>query len=360
MSGADIDVYDRPPWQTSGRRGVVIGKMQPLHVGHQHLLEFAASMCSELTVIVCSVPGEPIDGTWRYRWTCRLLAHHGHVRVVHHDAPAPQRPDDHPDFWTLWRDIVRDHAGTVDLLVASDLYGRSLARMLDAAWLPLDHLRTAVPVTGRDLIVNPYTSDAWGWLAWPTRIDLALNVAVVGGESCGKTTLARALATELDTVCAPEWARELLVHHGPEPGPDREIYELIVASQAASVDALASVANRLTVADTDAETTSWWSSRLTGSISQDLQAAVAARRGSIDLYLHATADGISFEPDDQRYGDGCRQLDDQTVRAELAALDVPVSELAGPHEARLATALAAVTARMADGALPGRVTRPCL
>ena len=50
-------------------RGLVVGKFCPLHLGHEHLIEFAATRCTQLLVIGWSQPGFPgYSAERRERW----------------------------------------------------------------------------------------------------------------------------------------------------------------------------------------------------------------------------------------------------------------------------------------------------
>jgi HTH-type transcriptional repressor of NAD biosynthesis genes len=60
--------------------GVIIGKFNPPHQGHQYLIQFAEEMVDKLTVLVCTLPHEKIPGELRYRWMQELFPS---VRMVH-------------------------------------------------------------------------------------------------------------------------------------------------------------------------------------------------------------------------------------------------------------------------------------
>jgi len=84
-------------------RGFLLGKFMPPHRGHLMLCDFARSYCDELTVLVCSRPGDPIDGALRYDWMRELVPG---ARIVHFAKDVPQEPSEHPGFWRIWREIV--------------------------------------------------------------------------------------------------------------------------------------------------------------------------------------------------------------------------------------------------------------
>jgi cytidyltransferase-like protein len=51
-----------------GMSGLIIGKFMPPHQGHKYLVDFARNYCGKLTVMVCSIQQEPIEGKLRYEW----------------------------------------------------------------------------------------------------------------------------------------------------------------------------------------------------------------------------------------------------------------------------------------------------
>ena len=79
--------------------GMVLGKFMPPHRGHIYLCEFARSWSDTLTIVVGSLPDEPIAGALRFEWMRELFPS---CRVVHLTDSNPQYPHDHPDFWAIW------------------------------------------------------------------------------------------------------------------------------------------------------------------------------------------------------------------------------------------------------------------
>lgn len=54
-------------------RGFLLGKFMPPHAGHMLLCEGARALVDELTVLVCSLPGDPIESELRLAWMRELL-----------------------------------------------------------------------------------------------------------------------------------------------------------------------------------------------------------------------------------------------------------------------------------------------
>ena len=90
----------------------------PLHEGHLLLCDVASEMVDILTVLLCTRDCEPIDGIMRLNWlqeSVRL-----NVRVVHLHRDIPQEPGEHPDFWDIWRDAIKElHPEPIDLVFGS-------------------------------------------------------------------------------------------------------------------------------------------------------------------------------------------------------------------------------------------------
>lgn len=308
-------------------KGAVLGKFLPPHRGHQYLVDFARHYADDLTVVVGSLAREPIPGEVRVAWMRELFPS---VRVVHLRDENPQHPDEHPDFWAIWRESMhRALGGPVDALFASEAYGERLAREIGARFVPVGGLREVLPVSGTAIRQDPLGH--WDWLPAPVRPWFARRVCVFGPESTGKTTLAARLARHFDTVWVPEYARTWLELRG---GLD---FPAIARGQVAAEEALARQCRRLLVLDTDVLATVLWSRRLAGAcpvVVSDL-----ARSRPCDLYLLCAPD-VPWVPDAVRYLPGEGEAFFQECREILA--DRPVRELRGDWEQRFALACQAV------------------
>jgi HTH-type transcriptional repressor of NAD biosynthesis genes len=274
----------------------------PPHRGHQFLIEFAAQYAADLTVLVCSLPRDPIPGTLRYEWVRRMFPD---ARVVHVTEELPQEPAEHPDFWSIWRDVCRRAAPDgVDYVFASEPYGWKLAEVLGACFVPVDLGRQLFPISGTMVRQAPLRH--WAMLPEVVRPYFVKRVCVFGPESTGKSTLARDLAKEFDTVYAWEYARPLL---DPQGG---KCYEAdiprIVRGQVATEEALAARANRVMFCDTDVLTTTVWSDVLFGGTPGWIRELAEQR--TYDLYLVTDVD-VPWVDDSQRF------FSEQRVRREM-------------------------------------------
>jgi HTH-type transcriptional regulator, transcriptional repressor of NAD biosynthesis genes len=166
------------------------------------------------------------------------------------------------------------------------------------------------------------------------------RVVIVGAESTGKTTLALALAEHYRTTWVPEFGR--LYTEARRPRGElwqSEEFTFIAAEQARMEDALAPIANRVLICDTDPLATGIWHERYLGTPSSDVLAIAAGR--TYDLYIVTDVD-TPFVPDDIRDGESIREWMHKRFIDELARLGMPVLLVSGPHERRLAAAVARI------------------
>jgi HTH-type transcriptional regulator, transcriptional repressor of NAD biosynthesis genes len=344
--------------------GLVLGKFYPPHAGHHHLVRTAAARCRRLTVLVCASSVESIPLADRVAWMREVHTEPG-VEVV---GTVDEVPVDYADpaVWdahmAVFRAAVRD---PVDAVFTSEAYGPELGRRFGAAAVTVDLGRTAHPVSGTAVRADPAGRRAH--LAGPVRAALAHRVVVLGAESTGTTTMARALAAHYrargglwaDTAWVPEYGRRYserkyarLRARRPDAAFDEvtwtsEEFTLIAERQLAAEDAAARGLSPVLFCDTDALATTIWHERYTGRRSPAV-AAVAAR-GRHDLWLLTDHRGVPFEDDGLRDGEHLRPWMTDRFRTELTARALPYVLLTGPHEARLRTATAAVDAVLTRG-----------
>lgn len=145
--------------------GFLLGKFMPPHAGHLLLCDTAQHECARVTILVCWLPDDPVPGPLRLAWMRSLYPR---CRVVGHDAVVPQTPDEHPDFWRIWRGIVRDaHPEPIARVYASEPYGERLAAEMGATFRPVDIARAQVPLSATMVRDDP--ARHWHHLPAPVR-----------------------------------------------------------------------------------------------------------------------------------------------------------------------------------------------
>ena len=122
-----------------------------------------------------------------------------------------------------------------------------------------------------------------------------LKVAVIGGESTGKSALCRALADHYQTVWVPEFARGFLEQQGGRYH-EEDLLRIAVGQRAAGEDMLPE-ACRLLICDTDLSVIQLWSEVVYGRVHPEIISWL--KEITYDLFL-VTAPDLPWEPDPLR------------------------------------------------------------
>jgi NadR type nicotinamide-nucleotide adenylyltransferase len=165
---------------------------------------------------------------------------------------------------------------------------------------------------------------------------LVQRVALVGTESSGKSTLARALAERLDTRWTHEYGRELWEAQDLQGSFADHLR--IAARQREREDAAARHARAFLFCDTNAWTTLHWSLRSYGCADDRLQALVD--RTMADYVWIVCDNDFGWVQDGTRElaGDAASAFQAQQI-GDLEARGVPFHVVSGPVEARVARVL---------------------
>ncbi|MFI5841403.1 AAA family ATPase [Catenuloplanes sp. NPDC051500] len=335
--------------------GLVIGKFYPPHAGHHHLISVAAARCEAVTVVVAPSRQESIPLPLRLDWL-RSLHPDVHFVGIYDEHPVDYHSD---DAWDAHVAVFREAAGTdrFDAVFSSEDYGAELARRFHAVHVPVDPPRATVPVSGTEIRADPVAH--WDHLAPPVRAWFTRRVIAVGAESTGTTTIASALAAHFQarggvwsrTRWVPEFGRELTARKlrtglaMADLTWDRADFVEVVTEQNRAEDEAAAQGSPILFGDTDSAATAIWERRYLGSTSPEVLSAARPP----DLYLLTDHEGVPFEDDGMRDGEHLRAWMTGLFRAHLATSGVPVVELRGSHETRLAIAVAACDALLNKG-----------
>lgn len=333
-------------------RGFLLGKFMPPHRGHLLLAKTAQRLVDEMTVLVCSTDDEPIPGVLRFTWMKQSLPD---VSVLHLHRDMPQEPDDHPDFWRLWREAVKEfHPAPIDFVFGSEVYVFRLAEELTAKPWVIDPERLAAPVSGSAIRAD--TSTHWNDIAMPARTHFQKRLCLLGPESAGKTELAEKLAAHFRTDVMPEYGRAYDIYHkqgvdGGAKGVNWTEADLVTLARThiAMREAMAPEAGPILIEDTDIIQTAIWAEFLLGARSPALE-RLLGRADFADHYFILT-------PEVAWVDDGVRYAGDEKVRrwffdealSRVRTMGLPHTVISGDNwETRTAQALAA-----AEAAFPG-------
>jgi len=322
-------------------RGLVVGKFCPLHLGHERLIDFAATRCRQLLVIGWSQPGFPgYSAERRERWL-RARFPQATVAVLddarlaalctQHGLPVRTLPQDSDNEhvqreFTAWL-CLSLFGGPVQAVYTGEDYGDGFAQALATHFgAPVRHerLERALDVgqaCGTQLRADPHAHRHG--LAPQVYAGYVQRVAFIGGESSGKTTLARVMAERLQTAWVPEYGRTLWEQQGGELTPDDLLR--IAMAQPQHEDETARHAHRWLFCDTTPLVTLGYSGWMSGTAPEALRQAALR---PYDL-LFLCAPDIPFDQDGTRMGEAFRAQQHAWYVRELEARGVDYVLLEG-------------------------------
>ncbi len=329
--------------------GLVVGKFSPLHLGHERLIEQAAQRCDRLIILSYANPElERCDGSQRRRWLAARCPDHESIVIdqywLSHECaargipsrqlPANDSSDETQQQFLAWL-LVHVLRRSPDAIFCSEAYGpecakvltKALGRTVEAVIVDLD--RRHIPVSASQIRQDPQLKQRW--LSPEVRAAFVHRVAVVGGESSGKTTLTAALASHFNTTWASEYGRELWdAQSGILSEPD---LLKIAHEQIRREETGLQLANRYLFCDTSPLTTAGYSGWMFGRVNPQL-AALAAR--TYDAIVLCQTD-FPFVQDGTRRNDAFRLQQHAWYQERLSQLACPIFEAAGDVPGRVSS-----------------------
>lgn len=315
---------------------MAVGKFNPPHLGHAHLLTEGARHVDRLYVLLADRPDQTISARTRAEWLQDALP--GNVTII-------VTPDDLPEANEPWAaralEVLPEPPS---IAVTSEPWGPGWAEAMGARHLSVDVARTTVPISGtalrNDLQAN------FAWLVPAARAGLARRIVIAGAESTGKTTLAEALAHHYRTVWVPEYGR--FYWNGRRHLTDQRWaaneFTHIARTHHEIADHIARNAARgLVVLDTDALVTDVWRRRYLGDGDPELLSL--AKETLPALYLVCAPD-FDWIQDGTRESETHRDAMHADTLGAIAALGVEQVALTGSHQERLAAAIEAVDTKV--------------
>jgi NadR type nicotinamide-nucleotide adenylyltransferase len=315
--------------------GLVVGKFAPLHDGHLLVVQRAASLCARVVIISYSNPElRGYEAERREAWL-KTSFPSATVLVVTPERLAdwlvgsgvPYIPENDASDCSQ-REFVallcsRVLQVRVDVVFTSEPYGEGFAahlthrfRSADPSSMSVKHVlvdleRRAVPISGTALRDNLWRY--WNYLPHAVASSLVKRIAILGGESSGKSALSVQLARELDTVCAQEYGRELW-----EAKNGLLAYEdmvLIAREQIRREESAVDAARAFVFCDATPLTTLFYSLEMFGRAEPEL--VLAAQRAYSVVVL--CAPDFPFVQDGTRRDDAFRRQQHAWYEAQLAA-----------------------------------------
>jgi NadR type nicotinamide-nucleotide adenylyltransferase len=322
-------LFDRP---VRGLVGVSVGKFNPPHLGHLHLIREGASIVDRLYVLLCDRPDQTIAVGRRFDWLSDAVPDNVTIVVTPDDLPAENKP---------WAErVLSVLPERPDMAFTSELWGDEWAELMGARHHLVDLDRRAFQVYGTQLRADLGAN--FHWLVPAARAELARRVVVVGAESTGKSTMAEALAEATNSVWAPEhgrWYWEGRRYRADQSWEPDEFLRIALAQHRLQDDLARQSSNGLVISDTDALVSAVWHERYLGTSGEELDEFATANVP--DLYL-VCADDFDWVQDGTRESNEHRASMQRSIQLRVEASGAQVVALTGSHEQRLSSALEAL------------------
>lgn len=317
--------------------GVVVGKFSPLHLGHEWMIKEAAKQCDKLFIVSYSNPElEGCEAVRRQQWLNTRFPHITSVVIPpDHQMPLNTASDDEQQQY--FGRVLRDLNYGAHVLFCSEAWGHACAEVLskhlghkvNAVILDVD--RTIVPVSGTKIREAPgkYAQ----YMSKEVNDTFIRRIVLLGGESCGKTTLAQALAKHFDTSWVPEYGREMYVQQNGVL--TQENLTTVARVQIEHEKYELTKAKRYLFCDTSPLTTSAYSMWMFNRIDPKL-AALAKRQYHGAIFC---SPDIPFVQDGTRSSNDFRMDQHEWYKSVIPTLKYPVLEVSGSVDERMSSVI---------------------
>lgn len=334
--------------------GVVAGKFWPLHKGHAYLLRYAARNCDHLDILLVGRPGEFPAPSDRALAIYEELASRGNNVKVHivGDINTDDGTEESSQMWAKYTQAILGYYP--DIVFSSEEYGVRWAGYMHAVHDMVDLDRKMYPTSGT-MVRNNLTKH-YKYLPPATNALVIPRVVVLGAESSGTTTLAKALGREYSVPVVPEFGRNIAEQYKKENGVapplnywSDQVFRLIAHGQNAMEEQYARWSGPLLICDTDSLATAVWYERYhnqTSSTELDRIGLEQSKKHS--LYIITDYSTVPWEDDGTRDGKNERQWMQESFEWLVKKSGVPYILVEGSHDERMEQAISAVESHALD------------
>lgn len=314
------------------KQGFLLGKFFPYHVGHKMLIISALEHCEQLTVLVCSLPMESIDGSFRYNAVKEDFKDYPNVTVKYYSDIIPQEPSEDVFFWKKWIPVINSMCPNIDIVFASEDYAKNIAENLgsNVAYKIIDKYRENVNISGTEVRKNPMSN--YNYIAPTMRWYFNKKIAIMGCESAGKSTMTEKLANFYRTSFAPEYGR---THCETHPILNESDFIEIVEKQNILIGEANKNAYKLMFTDTEAITTNVFLPMYCNKVSSITEKYIEQYiiNQKIDIYFVLKADNIPFQDGTRNFLDD-RNKHEENIIAQLIKYNKKYVIVDGSYDAK--------------------------
>ena len=280
--------------------GFIGGKFLPLHQGHIYVIIAASNYVDELYVVVSSSKNRDrelcerdgikyIPSEVRLSWIGEALNNLDNIKIIH--IEDDQWEDNYN--WEQGAEMIKKEIGKpIDYVFSSetdynDLFKKNYP---DSEHIIIDDKRKTVTTSATELRKNLY--DNWDKLPNCVRSYFTKKVAIVGTESCGKTTLTKKLAKFYNTEYVREIRRDYCEKHSNFL--TKEMFDKIAMEHFLLQEKMSEKSNKLLLVDSDAVITQYYLDMyFSGSKSPVIEEIIKLQDYDLVIYLEPDVDWIS-------------------------------------------------------------------
>lgn len=321
--------------------GFIGGKFLPFHSGHEYAILESAKQVDKLYVVLSSSEIRDkelcekdnctyIPAHIRMSWLGRTFSKYDTIQIVNvedHEGVADYDWDKGAEL------IKRSIKENIDIVFSSEPeYGTYFKKNFpNSRHVVIDPKRVQYPISATMIRRNPFRY--WNFIPESVRPFFAKKVAIVGTESCGKTTLCNNLSKIYDTTWIPEFGRDICFDY--KNHLTESVFDEIVMNQYLLDEKSLYKANRFTLIDSEAVVSQYYLGEyFNGLKSEFIEQFI--KKQNIDLYIY-------LEPDVPWVADGIRFLGDPEVRRKnneklknmFKEYGIELSCVSGNYEERL-------------------------
>ena len=252
------------------RVGVIFGKFYPVHTGHINMIYEAFSKVDILHVIVCTDTERDYqlfkDGKMkrmptnedRLRWMQQIFKYQQRQIFIHHlkEDGIPSYPNGWSDWAARVKELFAEKNIRPTIVFSSEIQDKEpYETYLNLEVQLVDPERASFNVSATKIRNNPF--QYWRFIPKEVRPFFVKTIAILGGESSGKSVLVSKLANVFNTTSAWEFGREFVFERlgGNEQAMQYSDYPLMALGHQRYVDYAMKHAHKVAFIDTDYITT---------------------------------------------------------------------------------------------------------